>query len=108
MGVPAIRWNRAGGATLFASCSPRLTGPGTLESGWKHFDRQLPMSGQVFAQWGQGWWQGMSPELPDIAIILDLADASAMPAGMAASAMAMAMRPSATKQRCSVLFTVSA
>jgi hypothetical protein len=105
MGVSAIRWNRPGGATLFASCSSRLTELGKFESGWKHFSRQLPMSGQVFAQWGHDFWQGTWPELSAAAIMLDLADANAMPAGMATNAMPMASRPRATKQRWSNFLT---
>ena len=38
-------------------------------------------------------------------IVSDLADASAMPAGMATSAKAMASTPRATKQRCSLFLT---
>jgi hypothetical protein len=93
---------------LFASCFQRLTELGMLESGWKHFNRQLPMSGQVFAQSGQGWWHGMSSELSAIVVIWDLADANTMPAGIAASATLMASRPRATKQRWSKFFTTLA
>jgi hypothetical protein len=67
--------------------------------------RQLPMSGQGFAQPGQGWLQGISSELPAIAVMSDLTDASAIPAGMATNAISMARTPSATDQRCRDLFT---
>ena len=63
------------------------------------------MSGQGFAQPGQGCLQGISSELADIAIVSDLADANAIPAGMATSAITMARTPRATHQRCSDLFT---
>jgi len=66
------------------------------------------MSGQVLAQWGQDLWHGMSLELSAIAVMLDLADASTMPAGMAANATLMASRPRTTKQRWSSFFTTSA
>ena len=50
--------------------------------------------------------QGMSSELADIAAMSDLADDSAMPAGMATSAISMAKTPRATNQRWSDIFTL--
>jgi len=41
-----------------------------------------------------------------MAIVSDLADANAMPAGMATSAITMARTPRAKNQRCRVLFTL--
>lgn len=66
------------------------------------------MSGHAFVQWGQDLWQGMASELSTIVIMLDLADASTMPAGMAANATLIASRPRATKQRWSNFFTTLA
>ena len=48
----------------------------------------------------------MSSELPDFAAVSDFADAIAIPAGMATSAIATVMTPRATKQRCSDLLTL--
>ena len=105
MAVSAIRWDTPGLTRLLTSCLSNLAVRGTSESGWKHFSRQLPMSGQALAQWGQGFWQGLSSDWSAMTVMLDLAVASMMPAGMATSAMAMARRPNATMQRWSVLFT---
>jgi hypothetical protein len=66
------------------------------------------MSGQGLAQPGQGWWHGITSStlwaISAPTCVLD--DASMMPTGMATSAIVMASTPRATKQRCSVLFTV--
>ena len=66
------------------------------------------MSGQDLAQPGHGWWHGIpSSTLSAIsAPAWVLGDASMIPTGMATSAIAIASTPRATKQRCSVLFTV--
>jgi hypothetical protein len=105
MAVSAILWNRPGVTRLLTSGLPNLAVPGTSESGWKHLSKQLLMSGQTLAQWGQDLWQGLSSDWSAMTVMLALATASAIPAGMATSAMTMARRPSATKQRCSALFT---
>ena len=64
------------------------------------------MSGHGLAQPGQGCLQGMSSELAVMPAMSDFADARAIPAGMATSAISIARTPRPTNQRCIVLFTL--
>jgi hypothetical protein len=105
MGAWLIRRDSAGGIRSRTLYVCRLACAGTIDSGWKHFMRQLPISGQGFTHPEQGWSQGISSELAEMAAMSDLAVTSEIPAGMATSAIAMARTPRATNQRCNDLFT---
>jgi hypothetical protein len=72
------------------------------ESGWKHFTRQVPISGQTF--WGQlgqglvGLWHGISAA--EVAAIgADMASAIDVVIGNAIRAPSMATMPSTMEQR---------
>jgi hypothetical protein len=78
------------------------------DSGWKHFTRQLPVSGQAF--WGQfgqglvGLWQGISPFAAVAAIGPAMATTMDVVIGTEISAPSMATMPRATNQRCNGRF----
>jgi hypothetical protein len=72
-------------------------------NGWKHFTRQLPISGQTF--WGQsgqglaGLWHGISPVAAVAVIGPAMARTTDVVIGTEISAPSMAIRPRATNQR---------
>jgi hypothetical protein len=82
------------------------------DRGWKHFTRQLPISGQTFwGQWGQGLtglWHGILPAAAATVIGPVMASAIDVVIGTAMSAPSMATMPSTTDHRWYVRFlTVS-